>query len=190
MYQSISKELLSVQVFMCQSWCESNASAAHACQRVRFSSFPPHLPQAHCPLLSHLVSPEKTYVSGSSKCRAGWWTQGQCTPACIQARTHTDMQSLLVGDWQQCPVEIEKRELSTDKRNSWSIIWSCIHLATLVSSHLAPIRSVCLLFRVGGHDGGAAIPGFQADLPPAVILMAKLESLLFHQRPGSMTFVL
>lgn len=70
------------------------------------------------------------------------------------------------------------------------IIWSRIRLATLVSSHLAPIKSVCSLFRVGGRDGGAAIPGFQADLPPAGILMAGIEGLLFHQRPGSMTFVL
>lgn len=45
-------------------------------------------------------------------------------------------------------------------------------------------------FRVGGHAGGAAILGFETHLPPAGTLNAKLESLLFHQKPASLTFVL
>lgn len=39
--------------------------------------------------------------------------------------------------------------------------------------------------RVGGHAGEAAILGFETHLPPAGTLNAKLESLLFHQKPAS-----
>lgn len=41
--------------------------------------------------------------------------------------------------------------------------------------------------RVSGHGGGAAIRGVETDLPPAGTLNAKLERLLFHQRPKSVT---
>lgn len=45
-------------------------------------------------------------------------------------------------------------------------------------------------FRVGGHAGGAAISGFETHLPPAGTLHAKLECLLFHQKPARETFIL
>lgn len=44
-------------------------------------------------------------------------------------------------------------------------------------------------FRVGGHAGRASIPSFETHLPPTGTLNAKLESLLFHQKPASVTFV-
>ena len=43
--------------------------------------------------------------------------------------------------------------------------------------------------RVGGHAGGAAIPGSQTHLPPAGTFTAKLGSLLFHQKPASAMLV-
>lgn len=43
-------------------------------------------------------------------------------------------------------------------------------------------------FRVGGHAGGAAVPGFETHLPPAGTLNARLESLLCHQKPTSVDF--
>ena len=36
-------------------------------------------------------------------------------------------------------------------------------------------------FSVGGHAGGAVMPGFESHLPPAGTFSAKMESLLFHQ---------
>jgi len=53
---------------------------------------------------------------------------------------------------------------------------------------LAAYIKDCHAFRVGGHAGGAAIPGFETHLPPAGTLNAKLESLLFHQKPTSVAF--
>lgn len=64
---------------------------------VRFSSFPPHLPQAHRRLLSQSVSSETTYVSSSSL-RAELVDERKpgahkCTPACIQTHSRIEMQN-------------------------------------------------------------------------------------------------
>lgn len=43
--------------------------------------------------------------------------------------------------------------------------------------------------RVGGHAVGSGFLGFETNLPPAGTFGAKLESLLFHQKPASVMFV-
>lgn len=74
-------------------WCVCGSVILWACQQVKFSSFPPHLPQAHRPLLSQSVSSETTFVSSSSL-RAELSDERKliaekCTPACIRTQTHT-----------------------------------------------------------------------------------------------------
>lgn len=118
MYQNISEKLSSVQFFMCQwsyekryEWCVCVSVALCACQQVKFSSFPPHLPQAHRPLLSQSVSSETTYVSSSSL-RAELSNERKPiaqkgTPACIQPHLHIEIRNsaiFLAGDSQQSPV--------------------------------------------------------------------------------------
>lgn len=66
-------------------------------RQVRFSSFPLHLPRAHCPLLSQSVSPETTYVSSSSR-RAKLGDERKpgphkFTPGYIQTHTRMDIQN-------------------------------------------------------------------------------------------------